>query len=450
MRVALRLVRGARAGESIVLEDNQTVVVGRGSDAGFRIPDPSISRKHCQLSNTPRGLLLADLGSSNGTYVNGQQAGPGWRGLRPGDRIVLGQNELLVVGYERQAAAQRSAGGPLGAPAPQPQAQRQVRCAHCTRPISPAELHAGHYRQDTGGRLTCAACLQRFDFDPNLIEGYRIEKKLGQGAFGEVYKAIDGRGRPVALKTLRPQLAENEKDVARFFREAETARKVTHPSVIAIYDAGASRGVHYIAMEYIDGAEVSKLIERYGRLDVGYSLRVVIQLADALQHLYQHSVIHRDIKPENIMVTSTCLAKLVDFGLAKSVDESDSAVELTMAGEGMGTLAYMPPEQLDDAVNADHRSDIYALGATLYHMLSGQRPFNEKTTRSFILKILREMPPPLRQVSPQVPPALEEIVSKAMSKKPEDRYQEPRELHADLSRLFHQLAAEFASRSGEH
>jgi serine/threonine-protein kinase len=437
MRVGLRLVRGARANETITLEDNQSVILGRGTEATFRIQDPSISRRHCQISNTSRGLLIADLGSSNGTYVNGQRLQAGWTQLAPNDQVILGQNEVRVL-------APTQAGAP-GAPPP----GQGYRCGNCARPITPQEIQQNRYRQDTNGRLICAECLKQFDFDPAMVDGYRIEKKLGQGAFGAVFKAVALKDNSVcALKTIRPQLVSSERDVQRFFRESDTGRQLVHPNITQIFDAGESKGVYFIAMEYIEGREVSKLIEEYGRLDVGYSMRVTIQIANALQHAFERGIVHRDIKPDNIMVNTQGVAKLVDFGLAKSFTQAGQS-GLTAPGEGMGTLAYMPPEQLDNALNADQRSDIYSLGATCYHMLSGARPFNEKTTRSFIMKILNSMPAPLRPLNPAVPAPLEDIITRAMSKKPEDRYQTPKEMEADLRALFQQLAAAHASRSAE-
>jgi eukaryotic-like serine/threonine-protein kinase len=435
-RVAMRMVRGARAGEIITLADNQSVIMGRGSESNFRIPDPSISRKHCQIANTQRGLLIADLGSSNGTYVNGQRLATGWAPLRPNDQVILGQNEVRVIGYEQpqQPPGYPQQGSYAGQGQPM---QGQGQPMH-GQPQGMMGQHPGMQQQQP-----------RPDFDPNMVDGYQIQSKLGQGAFGSVYRAVrHANNQIVALKTIKPQLVREPKDLARFFREAETGRKLVHQNITQIFDAGECRGVHYIAMEFIDGSEVSKLIDQYGRLDVGYALRVTIQIANALQHATERGIVHRDIKPENIMITSQCVAKLVDFGLAKSFQQAGSS-GLTAPGEGMGTLAYMPPEQLDNALNADQRSDIYSLGATLYHMLSGSRPFNEKTTRSFIMKILNKMPPPIRQVNPTVPQELSDIIERAMAKKPEDRYQQPGEMEAELTALFNRMAAEFASRSHE-
>jgi serine/threonine protein kinase len=139
------------------------------------------------------------------------------------------------------------------------------------------------------------------------------------------------------------------------------------------------------------------------------------------------------------------LAKLVDFGLAKSFTSSGQS-GLTAPGEGMGTLAYMPPEQLDNALMADQRSDIYSLGASLYHMLAGKRPFDEKTTRSFILKILNQMPPPIKVLNPAVPAEVQQIVEKAMAKSPDDRYQTPKDFEGDLISIFQKLAAKYAAQ----
>ncbi len=436
MRVELRFVRGPRAGQSFPLDDNASVIIGRGVETTFRIQDPSISRRHCQITNSPQGVLIADLGSSNGTYLNGQRIGT-WTQVQPNDQVILGNNEFTVAAMQPPVRPQQSA--PAAA------------CSNCQKPVTAQDMSAGRVRQDTNGRLICSDCLKQYDFDPNLIDGYTIQKKLGQGAFGAVYKATQtATGRIVALKTIKPQLVSNENDVKRFYREAETAGKLAHGSICGVFDAGECRGTHFIAMEYIEGRELTKYIEQYGRLDVGYSLKVTIQIASALSHAFAQGIVHRDIKPDNIMVavdpqTRGPLAKLVDFGLAKSFTSSGQS-GLTAPGEGMGTLAYMPPEQLDNALMADQRSDIYSLGASLYHMLAGKRPFDEKTTRSFILKILNQMPPPIRVLNPAVPAEVQSIVEKAMAKSPEERYQTPNDFEAELIAIFNKLAARYAQQ----
>jgi len=426
MRVELRFTRGPRAGQSLALDDNQTVIIGRGVETTFRIDDPSISRRHCQITNSPQGVLIADLGSSNGTYVNAQRIGT-WVQLGPHDEVILGNNQVQVV-------------------LPNASQLPKLQCSSCKKEISAADEAAGRVRQDTNGQVVCADCLKRFDFDPHLIEGYLIEKKLGSGAFGSVFKATQvATGRVVALKTINPQLVSNENDVKRFFREAQTIAKLVHPNITQVYDAGENRGTYFLAMEYIDGPIVTKLIEQYGKLDVGYSLRITIQIANALGHAFEKGIVHRDIKPDNILVTQQAVAKLVDFGLAKSFAQSGQS-GLTAPGEGMGTLAYMPPEQLDNAVAADQRADIYSLGASLYHMLTGKRPFEERTTRSFVMKILNEMPPGVRTINPAIPQEVQAIIERSMAKSADDRYQTPKEFETELVKIFNQLAARYAAQ----
>ncbi|MBI3724033.1 FHA domain-containing protein [bacterium] len=184
MRVELRFTRGPRAGQSLALDDNQTVIIGRGVETTFRIDDPSISRRHCQITNSPQGVLIADLGSSNGTYVNAQRIGT-WVQLGPHDEVILGNNQVQIY-------------------VPSASQLPHLRCSSCHKEISPADEAAGRVRQDTNGQVVCADCLKKFDFDPHLIEGYLIEKKLGSGAFGSVFKATQvATGRVVALKTTR-------------------------------------------------------------------------------------------------------------------------------------------------------------------------------------------------------------------------------------------------------
>lgn len=457
MRFGLRMLQGAFAGRVLGLAQNQTVIMGRGSDTSVRLPDMSLSRRHCQLTNTPRGLLIADLGSSNGTYLNGNRLPQGWHQVRPGDRVSLGNCEFLAFDYDAQQAV-ASSGVHRG---PQP-TQPGSSGAHRQQPQQPggSGVHrqqapggSGVHRQEPQHAGAAGDSGQNnLGVEPDRFEGFVLQRKLGQGAFGEVFQAVEtAQNRVVALKVVNAQLVRNPKDIQRFLREAETGQSLNHPNILKIYSAGESRGAYYIAMEYIPGKEVSELLRAYGRLDVGYVLRLAIQLASGLQHAYENGIVHRDIKPDNVMVLQHpqhgAVAKLVDFGLAKCFTEDDGG-GLTEQGEGMGTLAYMPPEQLDDALNADQRSDIYSLGATVFHMLSGQRPFAEKTTRSFIKKILQSPPPSLCTLNPQVPLELDEIIQRAMSKSPEDRYQTPQELQDDLLELFRRLAAEHASRSG--
>ncbi len=405
MAFQLHFVQGPLIGKRHALREGESLVIGRGSGATLRIPDPQISRRHCEISEGEASLAIRDMNSSNGTFVNGRRVTE--VELQIGDRVILGTNLIEICSSDMQVQ----------------------RCSRCE-----AELSLSDLAQDgkDGLCLTCRKAAQ-LSF---VIPGYTIERMLGKGAFGAVYlgkRQEDDLS--VALKIVKHDTIRNEADVKRFFREAESARKLVHPSIVQVYDSGEAEGYYFIAMEWVDGKSIAQHIQARGALTVRDTLRLGVQLTDALQHAYTRSIVHRDIKPDNILVHRDGIPKIVDFGLAKSFDQSGIS-GLTAPGAGMGTLAYMPPEQLDNALNADQRSDIYSLGATFYHMLAGRRPFEERTTRNFILKILRESPTPLRELNPKVPASLSHLVARAMAKKPEDRYRVPAEMQADLIKIF--------------
>ncbi len=405
MAFSLHFVQGPLIGKRHALREGESVVIGRGSGASLRIPDPQISRRHCEITDRETTLAIRDLKSSNGTFVNGRRVSE--VDLAIGDRVILGTNLIEICSSDMKIK----------------------RCARCDVELSLSDLAAD---SADGMCQTCRKAAQ-LSF---VIPGYRIDRMLGKGAFGAVYlgSKLDDET-PVALKIVKHDTIRNEADVKRFFREAESARKLVHPSIVQVYDSGEAEGYYYIAMEWVDGKSIAQHIQARGALTVRDTLRLGVQLTDALQHAYTRSIVHRDIKPDNILVHRDGVPKIVDFGLAKSFDQSGIS-GLTAPGAGMGTLAYMPPEQLDNALNADQRSDIYSLGATFYHMLAGRRPFEERTTRNFILKILRENPTPLRDVNPKVPASLSHLVARAMAKKPEDRYRIPEEMQADLIKIY--------------
>ena len=272
-------------------------------------------------------------------------------------------------------------------------------------------------------------------WSPNMVAGYHINGKLGEGSVGTVFSAFRlSDKKKIALKIIDPAYISKANGAKRFFRAINICKDIKHPNVIRIFDAGDSEGVYYIAMEYIAGKEVGTIINQYGHVSVPTTLQIGIQITAALQYAYERSIIHRDIKPRNIMVNRRGIAKLVDFGLAKRLYRPVQSV-ITVPGEAMGTLAYMPPEQIDDAVNADHRSDIYSLGATMYHMLSGRHPFGEGTFAEFVTAIMEKSPVRVDELSKSVPKELADIIEKSMQKDPEDRYQSPAYFYNDLRTL---------------
>jgi serine/threonine-protein kinase len=268
------------------------------------------------------------------------------------------------------------------------------------------------------------------------IQGYKIISKIGQGAMGSIYKALQiSMDRIVAIKVLAPKYSQNEKFRDRFMREARAVARLNHPNIIQGIDVGDSSGVHYFAMEYIDGPTVGELLKRGGALDERRALNIVTQIARALQHAFNHGIIHRDIKPDNIMLTREGVAKLCDLGLAKVAEPRDNDAAGTRPGASMGTPYYIAPEQARGEHNVDTRADIYSLGASFYHMATGEVPFPGQSAADVISKHLTEPVTAPRTRNPLVSPAVEWVVIKMMQKAREDRYQTPNDLVKDLEAI---------------
>lgn len=263
---------------------------------------------------------------------------------------------------------------------------------------------------------------------------YRVLRRLGQGAMGSVYLAyVQAQDRYVAIKVLAEPLASDEKYVKRFYREAHSGAMLNHPNIVRCIKAGcdAESGKHYLVLEYIDGPSAHSLIAKYGRLSVADSVRVTIDVARGLEHAHSRSLIHRDIKPDNILITPSGLAKLADLGLAKRLDE---ASHLTSLRQGFGSLYYVPIEQAYDAKQADERSDIYALGATLYHMVTGEVPFAGNNHIEIAEKKLDGSFRLASEFNSDVNEDLDLIIQKAMARDADKRYQLVSEMIVDLER----------------
>lgn len=259
---------------------------------------------------------------------------------------------------------------------------------------------------------------------------YRVVARLGAGGMGAVYKALDQEsGRLVALKILTPEAALKQNALNRFRREAELGQRLKHDNIVLLYEFGEHAGSCYLAMELVEGIDLGRYLEKHGRLGPGPARLILTQMALALDHAFQCGVIHRDIKPGNILLTSAnnrFLAKLADFGLARL--EGDDQFQITRDGHTVGTVDYLPPEQARNSRAADIRSDLYSLGCTLYHMLTGHPPFNEGTLTERILRHAEEDPPDPRQENPDIPASLAAVCLRLMAKRPEERFQTPAEL----------------------
>jgi predicted Ser/Thr protein kinase len=285
-----------------------------------------------------------------------------------------------------------------------------------------------------------------------VLKHYLIETELGKGGMGVVYRARDTRlGRLVALKMITPGLVANPERRARLLNEARSAAAVSHPAIAQVYDIDEVDGNLFIAMEYVDGRTVTKLIAD-GELDLMGAVEIVLQVAEGLAKAHEAGILHRDIKSDNIMVTRDGHAKLLDFGLAKLVepdsDEPVSPAELsrtltrgrvhTMPGAVMGTLSYMSPEQARGK-ELDRRSDIFSLGIVLYEMVTSELPFKGETPLDTMHAIAYEEARPVTLIRRSLPPELHRIVFRCLRKNPEDRYPDANALVVDLKRFKHDL-----------
>ena len=260
-----------------------------------------------------------------------------------------------------------------------------------------------------------------------LAERYEILKLLGEGGMGAVYKAKDIElDRLVALKVIRPELAGHPTVLQRFKQELLLARKITHRNIIRIYDLGVSSGLRFITMEYVEGQDLSSLLEER-KYTPAEAVEILRQVCSALEAAHAEGVVHRDLKPQNIMIEPTGRVCVMDFGLARSME----ATGLTQVGAVMGTPAYMSPEQAK-GTTADERSDLFSLGIIAYQMLTGVVPFKAESALASMLLRTQGPPPPPMGINPQIPKPLNDIVLKTLATKPEDRYQTAAALNKDL------------------
>ena len=307
--------------------------------------------------------------------------------------------------------------------------------------------------------------LKDCDLTGRLLGDYRIERRIGAGAMAEVWLARQrSLDRLVALKVLRPELVSDETYVRRFVHEAKSAAKLEHPNIVHIYDVGsfsdhgsARRGIlhsiynaatwpwrllagskqsnplYYISEEYVDGLNLQQYLRQRGPLSISQAFFVMLSIASALEKAASMEIVHRDIKPENILLSSAGIVKIADFGLARrDSNDEDQDVTLTQIGMTLGTPLYMSPEQ-SQGKNLDFRSDIYSFGVTAWQILTGKTPFNGATSLSVVLEHLHTPIPSLRASRPEVPIALESLITRMLAKKPEDRFSSLQELIAAIA-----------------
>ena len=373
---AFRLVveKGRSKGKVLRLKPTGEVVLGRDQKSSLVVQDPQASRRHLRISAKLGEFVLEDLGSSNGTFVNGQRVTRAV--LRPGDKVLLG--ETLVWFLEE----------------------------------SEAEA-AGERKGELTGRE---------------VGGYRVGRLLGRGGMGTVYEAVQlSLERVVAFKVLAPELAADPGFVDRFVAEARAAGRLSHAHIVAVFDVGQEDELRYYSMELMPGGSLEDLLRKEGRLSPQRLIPVAFDAARGLEFAEKQGLIHRDIKPDNLMLSGDGTTKIIDLGIA-TWHAPGGGVEVS------GSPLYIAPEHaLGKPI--DHRVDLYGLGISLYQLLCGEPPFQGSTPREIVLKHVHEPPQPLRERAPEVPPDLADLVMRLISKDPDGRPAGARQLQADLLEL---------------
>ncbi|WP_298866617.1 serine/threonine-protein kinase [uncultured Gimesia sp.] len=272
------------------------------------------------------------------------------------------------------------------------------------------------------------------------LDDFKILRKLGQGGMATVYLAEQvSLKREAAIKVMHNELLSDETHLKRFEREAKAAAGLTHPNIVQVYMTGEFNGTHYIAQEYVRGINLREHLSRFAPPDCALILRIMRQVTAALNAAAEKGIVHRDIKPENIMITSRKQVKVADFGLAQ-IAQSDERVDLTQVGTTMGTPLYMSPEQVNGKA-LDQRSDIYSLGVTCYHLVSGRPPFHGETALSIAVKHLNEPPAPLKNHRPDLPKELCDLIHRMMEKDPGKRPADAKELIQEIKKIPEQVSA---------
>ena len=325
------------------------------------------------------------------------------------ERKLCTPSELELVRQEQKSLAKKNKPIPLG----------ELLCQH------------GFVTHTQISRLQMAMDEDSMYRPAQQIPGYQILSKVGQGAMAVVFKARQlSLDRIVAIKVLPKRLSENPEFVERFYREGRAAAKLNHPNIVQAYDVGEAGGYHYFVMEFIDGETVYDLLTDGKCVQEKEAVRIIAQTARALEHAHRTGLIHRDVKPKNLMLTKDGFVKLADMGLAREV--GDYATATAEAGRAYGTPYYISPEQIRGDINIDARADIYGLGATFYHMVTGRVPFDGTTPSAVMHKHLKDALLPPDHVNKALSSGAGEIIEVMMAKDPERRYPSCHELIADL------------------
>lgn len=446
MRVILDVIQGPRKGRSFVFEHPDTFIVGRSRVVHCSIPeDNALSRDHFLIEINPPRCELRDLGSTNGTHVNDHRIDR--HRLQSGDHIAAGASVFRIrfesggsnsgikpaPGIPDSSHDSELPTGPIaGLTAEAPVIQQgigPIRCAGCGN-FAPPGIDIASANPDLRESIQwiCENCRVESAVMPQPVPHYTTLREVGRGAMGVVYLAQHNHtGRKVALKLIVPESAAARSAIDRFLREMNVISQLKHPNIVEWLEQGTSKGRFWFAMEYVPGSNLEDLaVANQGVYPITQACRMAAQVLKGLEHAHSLGFVHRDIKPENILIARTeagLIAKISDFGLAKSF-RSIGLSGLTFSGEMRGTIPFMPPEQMLDFKKVQPSGDLYATAATIYYLICGQYIYDQPADGGgdLIRLLLEESPTPIRERRPDVPPVLEKVLMRCLSREPSDRY----------------------------
>ncbi len=402
----LTATNGPHQGQVFNLAGHQVFLVGRSAEAHLQLSaeDRSASRNHFLIEFNPPNCRLTDLGSRTGTFVNGERVLSAE--LRDGDAIRAGRTTLAVV---------LAAVNPVA-----PSAADMTEAPADERPTNDLYRTVGTAKVPGPRPLPLPSDLPR-------IAGYHLERELGRGGMGIVYLATRATdGSRVALKTIRPVVADNPALVQRFLREADILRQLDHDNIVRFRESGQCDGLVYFGMDYVEGIDAARLLQQNGRpLSVPVAVRTMCKVLKALAYAHDKGFVHRDLKPANVLIAGSGpkkVVKLADFGLARAYQESRLS-GLTMQGDVGGTVAYLPPEQITQFRQVQPAADQYAAAATLYHLLTGLAIYDPPATTNDWFKLILETDPvPIQSRRPDLPAGLAGAIHRALARNPADRF----------------------------
>lgn len=408
MQIILTVVKGPHQGQTYTFDRHDHFFVGRAKFAHFRLPekDPHFSRMHFMIEVNPPACRLLDLGSTNGTQVNGQRTLSA--DLQHGD-LIQGGDTVFRVTFRDDVSV---AGEPAITRVRQPEAIR-TETEPYRSPAAPPPPPPRNVDDPVENGWTAP--------------GYELQQRLGAGGMGVVYQAIRQKdGLPVALKMIQPKVLGRPSEVQRFLREIDILRQIRHSAIVQLLDSGESEGLLFFAMEYVDGVDAKKWVEQRPKpLSIPVAVGIICKVLEGLEFAHSLGFVHRDVKPSNILIQQkekSLRVKLSDFGLARAYQESKLS-GLTITGDVCGTPKFMAPEQILDSRNVQPVSDQYAAAATLYWMLTRQHTHNFGSKIQDVLQnCLLERPVPITHRRHDIPQPLADVIHRALHSEPQSRY----------------------------